>query len=67
MNDLDRNSKKFWSELNKIPPISKKNDRNVQGVISMTTPDGSIKTGKDLADYLNDHFLSIGPTLANNV
>lgn len=65
LNKLDPSTKKYWAELNKVAPLSKKKDRDTQGIFALKTTEGTIVKGIEMTNYLNDYFVSIGKSLAD--
>lgn len=66
MKELNPSSKKFWSEVNKIAPLSRKKTRDKQSLKSLTV-NGSVLSGEELANHFNDYFASVGPLLSSKI
>lgn len=60
LNDLDPSSKKYWAELNKVTPLIKKKHRD-----TLKTEDGTILSGLEMTEFLNDCFVSIGKSFVS--
>ena len=61
LNNNQNNPKKFWKNIQEIFPSKMKNKGNI--ILTDSDTDGTIEMD-NVADYINDFFINIGPKLA---
>ena len=62
LEELEGNPRKFWREINKISGIGK--NKNGRKCTKIVDKDGKIHENLEVADFLNNYYVNVGPNLA---
>ena len=65
LNDLNGNPRKFWRVINEMSGTGKNSTRG-KGCTKIEDDQGTIYENAEAAEFLNNYYVNIGPTLAQN-
>lgn len=61
------NPRKYWSDLNRIMPTGKNKSKKKKEIIKLVDNDSNCVLPEDTAEFINNFFINIGPSLANEI